>query len=222
MTRPRSNAIGGCLQPGDIMIKHSDGSIISKIIRFGQLFGRGPSKFVHAGIASSGTTIIEMDEEGLQENNLLIKNADYKYDVFRCNYSNIQAGATETARMMLDGFGAPQAAQGGSKISYSTGGAARSISKRRRLPGGDVINNTLDNLLSAGGDAFFCSGHVVLCYQSAMGQAQMAQNLFPVQHSQQLFSLDSTCYQPSFLWKTLEASHHFTKIGTVKGAVKIA
>jgi len=221
MPSPRSNAMLGAVRAGDIMIKYSDGSILSKLIRFGQFFGRGSSKFVHAGIASSGVTIIEMDGNGLTENNLIIDNSQYKYDVFRCNYPTVASGATETAKMMLEGVrefqkSGPEA-RSGMRIQYTVLGAARSISKKAKWDGRDVINTTLDNLLQVdGGSAFFCSGHVVLCYQSSMGQHQIQQTL-PVEDAQKLFSLKDTCYQPSFLHKSLSNSSHFRKIGTVKG-----
>lgn len=217
-TRSRSNAIVGAVRAGDIMIKHSDGSATSKLIRFGQLFGRGPSKFVHAGIASSGTTIIEMDGHGLQEHNLLTENAGYKYDVFRCNISSIAEGAAETAQMMLSGFQEYQRSNSGMRISYSAGGAFRSISKSAGWDGNDVINGTLDSLLKADGSAFFCSGHVVLCYQSSMGQHQI-QGVLPIQHARQIFGLESSCYQPAYLHKALSESNHFTFVGKVRGAV---
>ena len=216
MSFSRRGAVVGAVRAGDIMIKHSDGGIISKVIRFGQFFGRGSSKYVHAGIASSGVTIIEMDGEGLQEHNLIIQNSMYKYDVFRCNYPDIAAGAAETAKMMLEGFREFQSTRSGMRIKYSLLGAARSISKRAKWDGKDVINVTLDNLMQADGSAFFCSGHVVLCYQSSMGQHQI-QNTLPVQHASQLFSLTDTRYQPAYLHKALSKSAHFTKIGTVKG-----
>jgi len=218
LIRPRAGAIVGAVRAGDIMIKYADGSVTSALIRFGQLFGRGPSKFVHAGIASSGTTIIEMDGHGLQEHNLLTDNAAYDYDVFRCKYPSVANGAAETARMMLAGFQEYQRSNSGMRISYSKGGAFRSISKRAGWDGNDVINGTLDSLLSADGSAFFCSGHVVLCYQAAMGQHQI-QGIMPIQHARQIFSLDSTCYQPAYLHKALSASTHFTFIGKVRGAV---
>lgn len=158
-----------------------------------------------------------MDGAGLQEHDLLNDNANYKYDVFRCNYGGVAAGACETAKMMLEGFKAFKSEGVGTKISYTLLGAARSIFKRDAWDGKDVININLDKLLKEGGTAFFCSGHVVLCYQSSLGQHQI-QNTLPVQHAGQLFSLTDTCYQPAYLHKVLGESLHFTKIGTVKGA----
>lgn len=214
----RSGAMVGAVRAGDIMIKYSDGSLVSKVIRFGQLFGRGSSKFVHAGIASASTKIIEMDGHGLQEHNLLMENARYNYDVFRCRYPSVAAGAAETARMMLAGFQEYQRSASGMRISYSLKGAFRSISKSAGWDGNDVINGTLESLLSADGSAFFCSGHVVLCYQSSMGQHQI-QGIMPIQDSRQIFSLKSTCYQPAYLHKALSANNHFTFVGKVCGAV---
>lgn len=220
MTRPRSNAVVGAIKAGDIMIKYSDGSLVSKVIRFGQFFGRGSSQYVHAGIASSPTQIIEMSGNGLNENNLLTDNARYKYEVFRCNYPSVAEGAAETGKMMYEGFKAFQASGQGMKISYTMAGAARSISKSVGWDGNDVINTALDSLLKADGSAYFCSGHVVLCYQSSLGQHQI-QGILPVQHAQQIFGLTDSCYQPAFLHKKLSESTHFTRVGTVKGAMLV-
>ena len=101
--RRRANAVSCCIRPGDITIKYSDGSVSNLLIRFGQLFGRGPSQFVHAGIASSATTVIELSGSGLHENNLFTDNAQLRYEVFRCRQPEVPLGAAETAKMMLVG-----------------------------------------------------------------------------------------------------------------------
>jgi hypothetical protein len=201
----------GLLKPGDIMVKYNDGSGVNNLITFGQFFGRGDSSFTHAGLAHSATHIIEMDGHGLQLHDLTGENSQYRYRVYRCLIDGVGAGAAAAGEMMLEAFRA-----GAADITYSALGAFGSISKSSALPNADVANGTLDTLL-AGGDAFFCSGHVVLCYQMACGQA-MGQANFPLQHAGGLFSLESTCYQPAYLEKILAESGSFWKVGEFLGA----
>jgi hypothetical protein len=218
--RARSNAVVGCLQAGDILIKYNDGSAVNNIISFGQFFGKGPAKYTHAGITSSPTTIIEMDGHGLQEHNLLTDDALITYDAFRCTLPEIAAGACEAARMMLEGFRSQTDNKPNMGITYSVSGALCSISKNQFFQDSDVANRVLDKLL-ASGDTFFCSGHVVLCYQMACSQG-MAQSHFPIQDSGALFGLESNCYQPAYLWQILSSSQFFNKIGTVRAGQKVA
>jgi hypothetical protein len=85
MTRSGSNAASHPIEAGDILIKHDAGGMVGRLIKFGQWFSRskGDTKFVHAAIASSPLTVIEMSGDGLHENNLLSDNAAYSYDAFR-------------------------------------------------------------------------------------------------------------------------------------------
>jgi hypothetical protein len=56
-----------------------------------------------------------------------------------------------------------------------------------------------------------------------MGQQKMLQQiqgLMPIQDARQVFSLESSCYQPAYLHKKLSASNHFTFVGKVRGAVR--
>lgn len=202
--------VSGLLKAGDIMMKYNDGSGVNNLISFGQFFGRGSSAFTHAGIASSPSTIIEMDGEGLQEHNLAGENSQYRYKVFRCGHSQIAAGAAAAAEMMRAGFAA-----GNTNITYSVTGALASITKHQDLQNADVASDVLDRLLG-GGNAFFCSGHVVLCYQMASSQCMSDQN-FPFSDAGGLFSLESTCYQPAYLEKILSASDDFMCIGEFRG-----
>lgn len=203
--------IMGLLRPGDIMVKYNDGSGVNNLITFGQFFGRGDSGFTHAGLAASSTHIIEMDGHGLQLHDLTGENSQYRYRVYRCGISGIGAGAAAAGEMMLEAFRA-----GATDVTYSLKDAFLSISKSSALPNADVANDTLDTLL-AGGEAFFCSGHVVLCYQMACSQA-MGQATFPLQDAGGLFSLEQTCYQPAFLEKILARSDNFGKVGEFRGA----
>jgi hypothetical protein len=204
-TRARRSAISGVVARGDIMVKWSDGSAVNKIIRFGQMFGRGPSKFTHAGVASGPTTIIEMGGHGLCQNNLLIENAGVKYDVFRCTLPDVPEGAANAADLMFSNFSSASGGGRQNKITYTIGGAARSISKAEDFADQDVANTKIDALLGRGQE-FFCSGFTVLCYQMALTQLRVRATVF---------KLTDVCYQPAFLWKVLGESPHFRKVGTV-------
>lgn len=211
------------LHTGDIMIKHSDGSLTNKLIRFGQLFGRGDSKYTHAGILSDHHHIVEMDGHGLNNHDLSgPHNVNVRYTVFSCRNRTLGRAAANVADMMLENFGL--GGQGQSKITYSKSGALTSIwSSSSSGDTGDLGSAALDRLLGAG-DAFFCSGHVVLCYQiaaSQLGITGQTQGQFPIQQFNQLFSLKDTCYQPAYLFKILSAQGSgFTCTGTYVGEVR--
>ena len=210
---------------GDIMLKKSDGRAISKAIHLSQgvaglggLRSTGPSEFTHAAIASSAHTVIEMGGHGLLEHGLPTTNAQFDYAVFRSVDASIAAGVTTTAIMMLE-----IAAANKGVASYTILGALKSLFKSGRMkPGtGDVASLMIDKMFGDKGAAFFCSGFVVLCYQIVCSQngilAPWAQTAFPVQEAGGLFSLQSTNYQPSFLYKTVAASPAFNAVGMFKG-----
>lgn len=201
----------GLIKAGDIMVKYNDGSAINNLISFGQFFGRGNSSFTHAGLAASPTHIIEMDGDGLQLHNLAGENSQYRYRVFRCTLTGVGDGAAAAGEMMLAAFSA-----GATDLPYSPLSAFASVSKSTELPNADIANDMLDTLLK-GGEALFCSGHVVLCYQMACSQ-MMGQTNFPLSHAGGLFSLDSTCYQPAYLEKVLSESELFWRVGEFRGA----
>lgn len=224
MTRARSNAVVGAVKAGDIMVKHRHGvDPVGWGIKIAQLFSKGKSHYVHAGIASSPTTIIEMDGKGLQENNLLTKNANYTYDVFRCTMPGIGEGAAQTAIMMRQGVVGGGFAQGGkTQMPYTIGGAIKSLGRGSASQSTDRINKLLDQLLAGGEEAFFCSGHVVYCYLVAMEQSNIAvQGSFPLQNMQAVFGMESRYYNPSFLHKHLSENQYFKLVGKVKGAVLV-
>lgn len=200
------------------MVKYRHGlGATGLAIKIGQLFSKGKSDFIHAGIASSGVTIIEMDGNGLQENNLLTTNAAYSYDVFRCLIPGIAAGAAETAIMMRQGM-----AEGGFALPYSMKGAVGSLGRGKSVTSSDRINKTLDQLVGGNSEAFFCSGHVVYCYLVAMEQSDIAvQGSFPLQNMKTVFGMEDRYYNPSFLHQHLKKNANFKFIGKVKGGVLV-
>jgi hypothetical protein len=209
------------LHNGDILIKHSDGSLTNKLIRFGQFFGRGDSKFTHAGILPDHHNIIEMDGHGLQKHALnQPPNNRVRYTVYSCQNRRLGHAAANVADMMLANFGSG----GNQTITYDKGGALGSIWSRTGAGDTDDLgSHALDRLLGAG-DAFFCSGHVVLCYQIAASQLNITgqtQGNFPIQQFNQLFSLKDTCYQPAYLEKILrQRNSGFTCTGIYLGEVR--
>lgn len=215
-TRPRSGAVLGCIQTGDILVKHYDGSAVNVAIRALQMFGKGASKYTHAAIASSSTSVIEMNGRGLHDNSLLTHNGHVTYDAFRCKLPHVAEGAAETAKMLYEAFAAKSL-----DAQYGLGDAIRSISKSAGISNDDKINIMLDKLSSGTPEYFFCSSFVVLCYIVAMQQMQAQAGAFPQQHMAQVFGLDDSCYQPAFLHRHLSASPYFQAVGTVRGAALI-
>ncbi|MBB4265042.1 hypothetical protein [Roseospira visakhapatnamensis] len=211
---PSTGTLPSMIRAGDIMIKHRHGLGMTGVaIQIGQVFSKGKSKFIHAGIACSPTEIIEMSGDGLHRNSLTGGNAIYTYDVFRCGLSGIRAGAAETAIMLYEGVRA-----GGFDLPYTIKGAAKSLGRGTAVSSQDRINIALDNLLAGGSKAFFCSGHVVYCYLVAMEQANIAvQGSFPLQSMQGMFGYESISYNPSYLHDHLSKNSNFGFMGTFQG-----
>ena len=105
-------------------------------------------------------------------------------------------------------------------IGYSISGAAKSLISKKSFNSRNC-QSILQNLAKGGDEAFFCSGHVVLCYQAVMDGMRMAQNVFPIQHAAQVFSMAHSCYNPSILAQTLHKSNHFRILGTFKRGIKV-
>lgn len=214
--RQRSEAVLGCIKTGDILVKYYDGSPVNVAIRAMQFFGKGPSQYTHAAIASSSVSVIEMNGRGLHDNNLLSHNGQITYDAFRCTLPGVAEGAAETAKMLYEAF-----ASGNLNAQYTLAGAMRSISKSAGIGDDDKVNVMLDKLSSGTPEYFFCSSFVVLCYIVAMQQMQAQGSAFPQQYMSQVFGLDDSCYQPAFLHRHLSASPYFQAIGKVRGAALV-
>lgn len=181
------------IEAGDIMIKHRvEGDSLGRLIKAGQLLTSGPSNMIHAGIAYSSTKLIEMDGEGLKRN-LLAENArhGYRYDVFRCKEKRLARAASAVAELMWRGVTGETGGKGPPaerppptmKIRYDARAAACSVLptfySTFGLVTGEQDNNCLamqwiQGLSGEAGSAFFCSQHVVLCYQIA-GRQMRAQ-----------------------------------------------
>lgn len=215
--RENIKLLANFLKPGDIMLKHYDSSKIGTGILLGQAAtGQGAANFIHAGIASSNLSIIEMDNHGLQEN--VLKDTHYDYDVYRIKSPAIAARAAEAAIAQHRSFEYFKANGHGLKIEYALlTGAVKSLGKIKGFDKGNtkLLISNFSN--TAGVQAYFCSGHVVLCYCVAMDGMQVLENYFPASHARQLFSMSPSCYNPSELAMTLAGNpHHWQRIGRFK------
>jgi len=215
--REKIKLLANCLKPGDIMLKHYDRSKIGTGILLGQAAtGQGAANFIHAGIASSNLSIIEMDGDGLQEN--VLRDAHYDYDVYRIKSPAIAARAAEAAIAQHRSFAYFKANGQGIKIEYALWtGAVKSLGKIKGFDKGNTKLLIQNFSNTAGIQAYFCSGHVVLCYCVAMHEMQVLENYFPASHARQLFSMSASCYNPSELAMTLAGNpQHWQRIGTFK------
>jgi len=209
----KPNHLANFLKPGDIMLKHFAGGLIGVGIKAGQaVSGQGAPDIVHAGIAGSNLSIIEMDGDGLQQNSL--RDTHYDYDVYRIKSPTIAARAAEAATVQYNSFVHFKIAGRGLNIKYSKVGAFKSLGQIKGFDKGNAKSIISSFSNTAGVEAYFCSGHVVLCYCVAMDGMQIFENYFPASHARQLFSMSPSCYNPSQLAMTLAGNpHHWQRIG---------
>jgi hypothetical protein len=189
------------LKAGDILLKVSDGSILSRAIQFGQhTVGGVNSGVVHAGVMFDSTFIIEAQGAGISANDLRVQNAHYGYHVFRCRNGSVAAGAGTCARMMFDIH------QRGRNLGYSAGGAIGSLfGGAGRAASGSQMDALLDRILQGRHHRFFCSQFVVFVYQFVAEQCQLP--------AATLFSGNDAKVEPSELAAKLQRSPQFTEIG---------
>jgi len=189
------------LNPGDVMLKASDGSVLSKAISAGQnLRGQLNPQIVHAGLMFDSTYIIEAQGSGVSANDLRVQNKKYGYLVYRPVRSNFGQGAGTCAKVMFD-------IQSRNKnLQYNLLGAIGSLFGR---PGDAMtavgMDNLLDRILAGKGHAFFCSQFVVYVYQFVAEQNGVS--------AAQLFSLNDAKVSPSVLASKLQGSASFTEVG---------
>ena len=149
------------LKAGDILLKASDGSILSKAIQLGQRAVGGPNAgVVHAGVMFDSTYIIEAQGSGISANDLRVQNAHYGYYVCRCLKSNVAAGAGTCAKMMFDIHNR------GRNLGYTVGGAIGSLfGGPGKAASPSQMDALLDRILQGRQHRFFCSQFVVFVYQ---------------------------------------------------------
>lgn len=157
----------GDVQPGDIMLKLSDGSILNTLISTGQRItdSRAFANIVHAGILAYQPFIAESQGIGLVLNDLQTTNRSYTYIVFRPEM-NLRAAMEQCATVMA--HAAMQEENG--RVKYSVFGAIKSLVTNTGLSTTD-IENTMRRLFGGEDVSFFCSQFVVFCV--ALAAAQM-------------------------------------------------
>ncbi|TCH98566.1 hypothetical protein EJV46_08260 [Roseococcus sp. SYP-B2431] len=207
----------GPLEPGDILLKMNDKSLLNigiSLVEAATLTG-DHAAFSHAGLASSGTMIAEMSKEGLNNHNLSGENAGYTYDVFRCQFRQIALAAVEANNALMRA----------GKVNYTILGAGLSA-----LP--SLISSSNENRLQrairnikAHRFDLFCSEHVVFCYVAALEDNN---TLTSVSHQSKnltmhdFFDREPGHYSPSYLYGTLINHKFFQYVGRCRGAKWIA
>jgi hypothetical protein len=163
------------LSAGDVLLKVSDGSILSRAIQTGQSLvgGKNPG-VVHAGVMFDSTYIVEAQGPGISANDLRVQNKSYGYYVYRCKKPNMAQGAGTCAKMMFDIH------QRSGNLGYALGGAIGSLfGGRGRAATPEQMDSLLDRILDGRNQTFFCSQFVVYVYQFVAEQCGVpAANLF--------------------------------------------
>jgi hypothetical protein len=186
---------------GDILLKVSDGGVISRAIALGQrLVGQLNAQIVHAGVMFDSTYVIEAQGTGVSANDLRVRNVGYGYLVFRSPHRPLADGAGTFAKILFDVH------QGTGNLKYTVAGAAGSL-----LPGsGRAATRTsmdlqLDAILAGRSHPFFCSQLVVMVYQFAAEQNGVPGNA--------IFPFADPKVSPSLLAAHLSQSAYFEEIG---------
>ena len=189
------------LSPGDVMLKASDGSVLSKAISLGQsLRGQLNPQIVHAGVMFDNTYMIEAQGSGVSANDLRVQNLKYGYLVYRPVRSNLGQGAGTCAKLMFD------IQMRNKNMKYNLLGAIGSLlgGPGRAATAADM-DSLLDRILAGKGHPFFCSQFVVYVYQFVAEQ-----NGVP---AAQVFNLNDAKVSPSLLAKKLHGSAFFREAG---------
>ncbi len=189
------------LRAGDILLKVSDGSILSKGIQFGQrAVGGANSGVVHAGLMFDSTYVIEAQGAGISANDLRVQNLHYGYHVFRCHNDSVSAGAGTCAKMMFDIH------QGGQNLGYTVWGAIGSLfGGAGTAASRSDMDALLDRILQGRQHRFFCSQFVVFVYQFVAEQCGLP--------AATMFSSHDAKVEPSELAASLQRSSQFAETG---------
>lgn len=188
------------LRAGDLLLKLNAGSLINRVIRFGQsLVGQQNSEIVHAGILFDSTYIVEASGPGVIANDLRTKNLPFAYYVFRCTNPNLAAGAGTCAKMMFD----IHSSQG--SLKYSATGAAASLFGSGKPLAPEEMDALLDRILEGKNNPFFCSQFVVYVYQFVAEQCGIP--------AATVFNLQDAKVSPSRLASYLQSHPLFQEAG---------
>jgi hypothetical protein len=189
------------LAAGDILLKASDGSAVSKAIQLGQsVMGGKNAGVVHAGVMFDKTCVIEAQGGGILAHDLRVQNRDYGYYVFRCAQVNMARGAGTCAKMMFDIHNR------GGNLGYSLGGAIGSLfGGKGNAASRDEMDALLDRILDGKNQRFFCSQFVVYVYQFVAEQCGVA--------AQTVFKMSDAKANPSVLAASLAGRALFKEQG---------
>jgi hypothetical protein len=189
------------LRAGDILLKVSDGSLISRAIQMGQSLSGGLNPHVvHAGVMFDSTYVIEAQGSGVTAHDLRVQNRGYGYCVYRCTNPSMAQGSGTCAKMMFDIH------QRGGNLSYGLSGAIGSLlgtSGRPATPG--EMDTLLDRILAGRNHQFFCSQLVVYVYQFVAEQCGVAAGT--------LFNFADAKVPPSTLAASLQGHPAFAEAG---------
>lgn len=164
------------LAPGDIMLKVSDGSAVSKLIAFGQgLVGQRNASVVHAAVMFDRTYMVEAVGRGVIANDIRVGNASYAYLVFRARNPSLAKGAGTFAKILFD------VQQRRGNLGYSVAAAIGSLGSAPGKPKTRAqMDDMMDRILAGRSHPNFCSQLVVMVYQFTAEQNGIpARSLFP-------------------------------------------
>ena len=191
------------LKPGDILLKFSDGSWISKVIKTGEklLDKKENSDVVHAGLLFDNNIIIEAQGSGVSANDLRVGNKKYGYIVFRCKNANMASGSAEFAKVLFDSH------QNNQKQSYDLFGAVSSLFKKKdKIPKTEDLEARVDGIFDNKKHKFFCSQFVVFVYQFVAEQNGIK--------AADVFGKKDTLVAPSYLATALvDNAKYFEEVG---------
>jgi hypothetical protein len=199
---------------GDILLKRSDGSAVSKVIHLGQVFNRGDGGLVHAGIACGSNHMYEMQGEGLVQSNFAEDRTQYTYTVYHTANKEWRRAAARVGKNIYNavGFGTPRfKKENDKKLKYSMFQALKSLSiSHSGYPSQKVLEHEYDLFLH-GKSSIMCSAFVVFCYQ----YAACVNSAFSAVTST-TFPKSFQDYNPSYLAQALEKTGSgFTAVGGI-------
>lgn len=187
------------LQAGDLLLKYYDGSVINKMIRFGQKGQLNPD-IVHAGIMFDNNYQIESQGKGVIAQDMRIQNKGYGYIVYRPKNRVLANAAARCAKIFMDcnrnngtlkySFTGPM------KTRLGVGSSAQSLSKMDKL---------FDDIFSGTGHKMFCSQFVTFTYQFSAAQIGLAPN--------QVLQVNDAKASPSKLATKLQNNRFFEEVG---------
>jgi hypothetical protein len=197
---------GVVIERGDVLLKFSDGSIIAKVIHFGQSVkskASEHSQITHAAIAIDGDTVIESQGSGLEKHSLSVNNYKYKYAVFRLRDEILPEAAAVEAESAFQ----KHVESGGEKHKYSKQGAFKSLFKTKNTEKTELLyqQNAREGFDGEGNCKFFCSAFAAACYQAAADRLGCGS----------VPGLEISCnnFEPSALYEALDKSDHWDYIG---------